>query len=662
MKNLSREAIKRMTGAQGSTTTIGGSGGGDMAGYATQLWTDENYVGKEFFRSLFKAYDANGNEVLPNDTNTQIDNIKAMFGFWTDFYISALGTGGQSTVGLRLAQLADVNVAGVTNGQVLTYDTTSGKWIASTPQSGTDMATVWVNLAASGNQQINYSHLSGAVSLSNGTITIGSSSITPITSHQSLAGYAKETWVGQNYLPLAGGTINGNLNVTGKLSVASKLVATQEWVGQNYISIAYFDRLFRAYNGSTLVNHNDTSSTIDNIKAMFGFWTDFYISALGTGGQQSVGLRLAQLADVNVAGVTNGQVLTYNSTTGKWVASTPQSGTDMATVWANLAAVDNTKQIDGSHLTTALTGYATQTWVGQQGYITSSAISDMATKTWVGQQGYITSSAISDMATKTWANGQFLKLSGGTLTGKLQVNAVVFGYNYTNSNNAAAFVFDKPGSKYTGIGANGVSDQIYFGACNGDGVWQNYLQKWYFNGSLIANGDITIKNNGRISQTAELGGALYLGTSNNYGWVRIQDVCSQDGNAGDDYWSIRTSGAAIFTSVYSKTYVTALSDARHKNVIGDTGLTVEQIAGAPAIRFTWNDRDDKTVFAGSIAQYWQKVLPEVVQSQADCSLSLDYQVAALISSITVARKVMNHESRLLRLERMFALNENDIEE
>ena len=113
---------------------------------------------------------------------------------------------------------------------------------------------------------------------------------------------------------------------------------------------------------------------------------------------------------------------------------------------------------------------------------------------------------------------------------------------------------------------------------------------------------------------------------------------------------------------YTAGYVTALSDARHKDIIGNTGLTVEQIAGAPAIRFTWKNRDDKTVFAGSIAQYWQKVLPEVVQSQADGTLSLDYQVAALISSITVARKVMNHESRLQRLERMFAINENDIED
>ena len=223
MESLSRDKVLRWVRGQQSQGGSGGDGVSiDLAGYATEMWTEENYVGKEFFSSLFKAYDADGNEVLPNDTETTIDNIKAMFGFWTEFYVSALGTGGQSTVGLRLSQLADVNVAGVQNDQVLKYDATSQKWVPGTASSGTDMATVWANLAANGNQQINYSHLSGAVSLNNGTITIGSSSITPITSHQSLAGYAKEQWVGQNYLPLTGGTITGSLTVNNTLSTGGK--------------------------------------------------------------------------------------------------------------------------------------------------------------------------------------------------------------------------------------------------------------------------------------------------------------------------------------------------------------------------------------------------------------------------------------------------------
>ena len=451
--------------------------------------------------------------------------------------------------------------------------------------------------------------------------------------------------------------------------------ATMNWTEEYYINKEFFSSLFKAYdaNGDEVLP-NDTETTIDNIKAMFGFWTDFYISALGNGGQQSVDLRLAQLADVNVAGVTNGQVLTYDSTTGKWIASTPQSGTDMATVWANLAASGN-QQIDASHLSTALTGYATQTWVGQQGYITSSALTGYATKTWVGQQGYITSSGNAASATKLknartiW--GQSFDGTAnvsGALSGATTITASsdITTSGDLNGNGGVVKIEKQSGEPQLRFHTPEVAwGNIRLNSSSQFCFYQAYESSSYAalnTGSLGVHGYIAITNGQRIHQTEESGSILYIGSSNNYGWVRIQDVCSQDGNAGDDYWSIRTSGAAAFTSVYSKTYVTALSDARHKDVIGDTGLTVEDIAKAPAIRFQWNDRDDKTVFAGSIAQYWQKILPEVVQSQADDTLSLDYQVAALISSITVARKVVDHESRLQRLEKMFAINEDDIED
>lgn len=64
------------------------------------------------------------------------------------------------------------------------------------------------------------------------------------------------------------------------------------------------------------------------------------------------------------------------------------------------------------YITTAsLSGYATEQWVGNQGYITSSALSGYATETWVGNQGYITSSALSGYATESWATNQFLEES-----------------------------------------------------------------------------------------------------------------------------------------------------------------------------------------------------------------------------------------------------------
>jgi hypothetical protein len=78
------------------------------------------------------------------------------------------------------------------------------------------------------------------------------------------------------------------------------------------------------------------------------------------------------------------------------------------------------------------------------------------------------------------------------MTGALQVNAPIFGYNYSNSNNAPAFVFDKNGGNYTGIGSHNEADVIWFGAAsysNGTATWvDSYKQKWKFNGTIFEDG------------------------------------------------------------------------------------------------------------------------------------------------------------------------------
>lgn len=83
-----------------------------------------------------------------------------------------------------------------------------------------------------------------------------------------------------------------------------------------------------------------------------------------------------------------------------------------------------------------------------------------------------------------------LPKTGGTMTGKLQVNAPIFGYNYTNNSNAPAFIFDKPGSYYTGIGANGEQDTILFAPVFNDGWADNHTQKWKFQGDVIVTGNL----------------------------------------------------------------------------------------------------------------------------------------------------------------------------
>ena len=118
-------------------------------------------------------------------------------GFYTDSFVSALGTGSAGGGGgvAYLSQLEDVSLSNPVNGQILQFN--GSQWVNAVLPSGTDMATVWNALASSdSSRQIDYSHLSGAISISNGTITIGSQSITPVSG---------------NFLPLTGGTLTGLL-------------------------------------------------------------------------------------------------------------------------------------------------------------------------------------------------------------------------------------------------------------------------------------------------------------------------------------------------------------------------------------------------------------------------------------------------------------------
>ena len=128
--------------------------------------------------------------------------------------------------------------------------------------------------------------------------------------------------------------------------------------------------------------------------------------------------------------------------------------------------------------------------------------------------------------------------------------------------------------------------------------------------------------------------------------------------------------------IYATSYVTALSDIRKKDVVGDFDLRVADIAGASLIRFTWKDGHDKDIHVGGIAQEWKRLLPEAVREDADGTLSMDYGVIAVAASVSIARKVVAQEriinaqgkkiaeleKRLARLERMFAIDINDIEE
>ena len=187
-----------MWGGSGGSGSSGGGGGGDVMGGVTKAWVNQNYVSIEFFNRLFETYDSatpTPTQVLPNDLESTITNIKAKFGFWAEQYISALGQGpgGGGGGASALTDLVDVTITSPTQGQALIYDG-NGHWVngSISPDLSAYATKAWV-------QQQGY-----------------------ITS-SALNGYATQTWVTQNFL---------GANATA--AAATKLATARSLWGQSF--------------------------------------------------------------------------------------------------------------------------------------------------------------------------------------------------------------------------------------------------------------------------------------------------------------------------------------------------------------------------------------------------------------------------------------------
>lgn len=441
-----------------------------------------------------------------------------------------------------------------------------------------------------------------------------------------------------------GGSVGGG---GGSEPISLAGYATQIWTEQNYISKLFFNRLFTVLDeDGNAIEPNDTETVIESIQSMFGFWSNLYISALGQGSGGSAAITLGMLEDVQLTSPQNGQVLKFDGT--KWVnGEVGGGGVDMRTIWENLAA-SGSQQINASHLSNALSSYATQTWVTQQGYLTASSISDMATKSWVNSQisdmatKTWVNSQISDMATKTWVSNNYLGLHAtADAAAKLATARTLWGQSFDGTGNVDGLISINPGSTsgYTeGIrihSSSGGWTTLMFCGTDNTGNSGTSANSW----SMHTNGgNFYLNKNGSDSHT----GNEFCNVSGKWGIgvIAPSEKLHVDGN------------------ILANGDVTALSDIRKKNVIGDIELDVNAIALARLIRFTWKDGHDTDEHVGGIAQEWQKILPEAVHESADGTLSMDYGAIGMISAVTLARKVVEQERRLEMLEARIKRLEN----
>jgi hypothetical protein len=370
---------------------------------------------------------------------------------------------------------------------------------------------------------------------------------------------------------------------------------------------------------------------------------------------------------------TSASTLDYNIRLDAGTSTTDRIFTFASTGGTLLSSGNTSVSLSGSTLTVTINGTSqslTNTWRGIQDNLTSST---STTESLSAKQGYLLANGSARDSTK-------VPLSGTTdMTGSIVPttdNAIDLGSSSKRWRYIYSYgIWGKSGSELR-LGGND-STLMYLTANGRCGIGTDSPSfLLHVNGTIGATDDITLSNAKSIKGTST-GGTTYSIlsiSSGDYLMIGYESRTALNTYVYGKVFSVRTNGSTsrlyitssgnvgvgttspsyklhVSGDVYATGGVTSLSDIRKKDVLTyELPLNVEQIAQAPTIKFLWKDKREEGEQIGTIAQYWQKVLPWVVKDKSN-ELSMSYGVAALVAAITTARKVVDHEKRITELER-----------
>ena len=383
------------------------------------------------------------------DDPEKLTSIGAKTNFFSVGEISVFGKGGSSGGGggaTTLHMLEDVDlVMPIPDGDVLTYDAERGRWTNKKGAGGIDTKAMWEELGKSDiSKKIDISHIPDLGDKYISLIKLGEVSYGPDKGVISLPAYPtklsdlKDDVIAGKYLPLTGGTISGNLAVTGHVQIGNALLK------------------YDAANNAVYVEKDDGS--------MVNFYATGDLAAFGsTTGGGSGATSLGMLDDVDlVTPLSEGQVLTYDSVKNKWTNKKGGGGLDIDAMWDELAKSDTSKRIHFSHIPDLGSVYAKQVKLGTTPYNVSNGV--------VSLPAYPTklSQLEDDVIT-----GKYLPLAGGTITGNLAINGT------TTTNN---IVLNKTGNFGNKINF-GDGDYVYLKEASDDSLTIYGSKKISLNGS-----------------------------------------------------------------------------------------------------------------------------------------------------------------------------------
>lgn len=437
------------------------------------------------------------------DDPEKLTSIGAKTNFFSVGEISVFGKGGSSGSGggaTTLHMLEDVDlVMPIPDGDVLTYDGQKGRWTNKKGAGGIDTRAMWEELGKSDiSKKIDISHIPDLGDKYISLIKLGEVSYGPDKGVISLPAYPtklsdlKDDVIAGKYLPLTGGTISGNLAVTGHVQIGNALLK------------------YDATNNAVYVEKDDGS--------MVNFYATGDLAAFGsTTGSGSGATSLGMLDDVDlVTPLSEGQVLTYDSVKSKWTNKKGGGGLDIDAMWEELAKSDTSKRIHFSHIPDLGSVYAKQVKLGTTPYnVSNGVVSLPAYPTALrspnaltislngkSQGGYDGSSAKSINITPSSIGAalssdlsKYVLKSGDTITGNLAVNGEI-DCNVIGENVNDAHDGDSPwyGIRFTG-GASGMDISGYYGigfyTSNGRMIYlgnnQSHIVNLYAEGNAITD-------------------------------------------------------------------------------------------------------------------------------------------------------------------------------
>jgi hypothetical protein len=362
---------------------------------------------------------------------------------------------------------------------------------------------------------------------------------TYLTSHQSLNGYATQSWVkSQGYL-----TSHQDVSV---LTMANDRYYTS---GQWGINMRNSDII-----GVNSIYTNDVSEEVteailfcrsngnyDGIRAVNGelYFSNNVVRTTGKcNGEDKVYhtgnlTKLSQLTnDKNfVTGSVSGQTITINGVSTTW-QNTWRGITDS---YSGTSTGTSLSQKGANSLYNALhNGYASS----------AGSASKLATARSIWGQSFDGTGNVNGtiyINNGDSANGAIILNNNVNIHARISAikDQVVF-------NTGAAIRFggvDWEYSDWAGLKYDTVANAIYLGIA--DGTVFDYYSNKRSNGTLKFPGITTITpdSGARIGGS---GGDLYLGNANNSSWVKVQDICSHNGS---NYWNIYQSGNAHFSII-----------------------------------------------------------------------------------------------------------------